>query len=62
MSFCGIPLTEAILAATESPAKQVNIFDACGSIDVGKRADMLFLRSGDALDIDRVMIRGEFVF
>ena len=61
MSFCGIPLTEAVISATATPARQVNIFDSCGSIDIGKRADMLFLRSGDALDIDRVMIRGEFV-
>ncbi|MBQ8850237.1 MAG: N-acetylglucosamine-6-phosphate deacetylase [Clostridia bacterium] len=62
MSFCNIPLSEAILAATENPARQVNIFDSCGSIDVGKRADMLFLDSGYALEIKRVMIRGNFVF
>jgi N-acetylglucosamine-6-phosphate deacetylase len=61
MSFCGIPLTEAILAATENPAKQIKAFDMCGSIDVGKRADMLFLKNGVSLDICRVMIRGKFL-
>lgn len=58
MSFCRIPLTEAIISATETPARQVNVFDECGSIDVGKRADMLFLSSPDILDIKRVMVRG----
>jgi len=61
MRFCSIPLTEAIIAATENPAKQIGAFEECGSIDVGKRADMLFLKNGDELDIDRVMMRGEFI-
>lgn len=61
MSFCGIPLTEAILAATENPARQIKAFDVCGSIDIGKRADMLFLQNGESLDIRRVMVRGKFL-
>lgn len=61
MSFCKIPLTEAIIAATENPARQVGVFDICGSLDIGKRADMLFLKEGDNLDIDRIMVRGEFI-
>ncbi len=61
MSFCGMPLTEAIIAATENPAKQIKAFDVCGSIDIGKRADLLFLQNGDSLDIRRVMFRGKFL-
>ncbi len=59
--FCDIPLTEAIIAATETPARQVGIFDVCGSIDAGKRADMIFLKNGTLLDIDKIMIRGNFI-
>lgn len=58
MDFCGIPLTEAILCATETPARQVGIFDTVGSIEVGKRADLLFLKNDRRLEIDRVMLRG----
>ena len=60
MSFCNIPLTEAIIAATENPAKQVGAFDVCGSIEIGKSADMLFLSDGESLDIRRIMIRGRY--
>ncbi len=41
--FCGIEIKDAIVCATEAPAREVNIFDTCGSLDVGKRADMLWL-------------------
>lgn len=60
MSFCDIPLTEAIITATENPARQIGAFDVCGSIEVGKSADMLFLADGDSLDIRRTMIRGKY--
>ena len=61
MSFCDIPLTDAILCATENPAKEVGIFDRVGSIDVGKRADLLVLDSTQRLDIIKVMINGRFI-
>ena len=64
MEFCNIPLTEAIISATESPARQVGMFDECGSIDVGKRADMLFLPNsslGKTLNVEKIMVRGEFI-
>lgn len=61
MQYCGLPLSEAILCATETPARQVGIFDSCGSIDVGKRADILFLSDRRKLDVDRVMLRGRFL-
>ncbi len=58
IDFCGIPLTDAIVSATEAPARQVRVFDRYGSIDEGKSADLLFLKNGDRLDIERVMLRG----
>lgn len=39
----GIPLEEAVAAATMNPAKSIGIYDKVGSISVGKRSDVLFL-------------------
>ena len=61
MRFCDIPLEEAILCATENPAKEVGIFDKVGSIDTGKRADLLVLDGTQRLDIKKVMINGRFI-
>ena len=61
MDFCGIPLTDAILAATASPARQMGIYDTVGSLEEGKQADLLVLRDGERLDIDRVMVRGHWL-
>ena len=61
MEFCGLPLTEAILCATEVPARQVGIFGSCGSLDVGKRADILLLSSPKRLEVERVLLRGRFL-
>ena len=38
-----IPLEAAVIAATMNPAKAIGIFDKCGSISVGKRADLVLL-------------------
>ncbi len=35
------PFEDVVLAATANPAKQVGIYDKTGSINVGKRADMI---------------------
>ena len=58
MSFCGIRLEDAIISATESPAREVGIFDKYGSIDENKMADILFI-SADELKINAVMKNGE---
>lgn len=39
----GIPLEEAIAAATMNPAKSIGIYDRIGSVSVGKRADVLLV-------------------
>lgn len=41
MRFCGISFGEAVAFATEAPAKMVGIYDKVGSLDIGKRADIL---------------------
>lgn len=42
MSY-GIPATEAIAAATINPAKSIGIFDTVGSLDTGKKANLLLV-------------------
>lgn len=59
MRFCGISLEEAIICATESPAREVGIFNVCGSIDVGKSADMLILGDG-SFEIESVICACNF--
>ncbi len=61
MSFCGITLEEAIPCATENPAREVGIFSECGSVDIGKRADLLVIADTHSFDIQRVMIAGKFI-
>ena len=61
MSFARMPLEEAILCATVNPACEVGVFDTVGSIEVGKRADLLVLSDGDGFDIDRIVLRGELL-
>lgn len=39
----GIPLEEAVAAATINPAKSIGIFDHTGSLTPGKRADVILL-------------------
>ncbi len=61
MEFCGISLEQAIPCATENPAKEIGIYDICGSIDVGKRADMLVLDDTSTFEINKIMINGRFI-
>lgn len=55
MRFCNIPLEDAIICATENPAREIGVFDVCGSIDISKRADMLILGEGD-FEIEQVVL------
>lgn len=59
--FCGIPLSEAIISGTATPAKQVGAYDEIGSIDEGKRADLILSSSPDRLILDRILLRGEWL-
>ena len=42
MSY-GVPLEAAVKAATETPAKDIGVFDSIGSLEVSKCADFLVL-------------------
>lgn len=61
MRFCGITLEEAIPCATENPAREIGAYDELGSIDVGKRADILLLEDTGSFKIRKIMINGEFI-
>ncbi len=59
MRFTGKPLEEILPCATENPAKQVGIYDICGSLSIGKRADILILGDGE-FEIEEIIIGGKF--
>ena len=54
--FAGISLGEALYAATMAPAQEIGLADEIGSLEVGKRADLLIL--DDTLMPARVMCGG----
>ena len=49
----GIPLEQAIMAATANPARSIGIFDRIGSIRIGKQADLLLV--SENLELKRVI-------
>ena len=53
----GIPLADAVYAATAAPAKAAGIFERVGSIEEGKAADLLIL--GTDLTLQRVILGAE---
>ena len=55
----GIPLEQAITAASINPAKACKIFDETGSLSVGKNADILVLDNN--LNVKAVFIKGRLV-
>ena len=57
-TFAGVSFEDAVYAATMAPAVEVGLTDEIGSLEPGKRADLLIL--GDYLTIDRVMVGGVF--
>lgn len=57
MRFADIPLEEAVACATLNPALMVGIDSLVGSVDAGKRADLLLV--DDALDVRMVFAAGE---
>ena len=39
----GIPLEDAVFAATRNPAKSIGIYHRTGSVTIGKEADLLLV-------------------
>lgn len=59
MVFTGAPLADAIACATINPARMVKIDDHVGSIEAGKRADLLIVNAEN--EICRIFACGEAV-
>lgn len=55
----GIPLWEAVAAATINPAKAIGRFEKIGSLEIGKAADLVLLKPD--LTLSRVYLAGERV-
>lgn len=53
----GVPLEKALKAATINPAKAIGLYDEVGSLEKGKRADVLIL--GKDLSLEHVFIGGK---
>lgn len=52
----GIPLEDAVACATMNPAKQIGVYENCGSITPGKAADLVLLDQN--LQIKAVYVNG----
>lgn len=53
----GIPLEQAMYAASYAPAKVIGMDNILGSIDIGKRADLVVV--DDDLNIEAVFVKGK---
>jgi N-acetylglucosamine-6-phosphate deacetylase len=51
-----IPLEAAVACASENPAREIGIFDHCGSISNGKDADLVLLDPD--LNVQAVYLKG----
>lgn len=57
IAHAGVGVREAFIMASSTPAKAVGLYDELGSVDVGKRADLVIM-NGD-LALEQVIIGGE---
>ena len=53
---CGI--AQAFLMASRNPARVIGMDSEIGTIEAGKRADLVFVN--DKMDVSRVILNGEF--
>lgn len=54
----GIPLQSAVKCAAVNPARRMGIYDECGSISPGKKADVVLLKK-EGLELQQVILGGE---
>ena len=59
VSDCGVPLVDAVRAASTTPARAIGLGDRVGAIAPGLQADLVVL--DDTLVVRGVMRRGEWV-
>jgi len=55
-----IPLVDAVRMASLTPAEVINIDDECGSIEIGKRADLCIVDSN--LEVIKTVVGGKTVY
>lgn len=55
----GIPMADAIKAATLTPATEIGLEDKIGKIDVGNDADILLLNKDEDLTLDTIIMKGK---
>lgn len=60
MKFAGATLADAVTCATRNPAEMLGVSDRLGSIEAGKRADLLIVDESD-LNIEAVLCRGAWL-
>ncbi|MDE6891604.1 MAG: N-acetylglucosamine-6-phosphate deacetylase [Lachnospiraceae bacterium] len=56
----GIPMESAVKCTAVNPAKSVGIYDVCGSITPGKRANVVLLKK-DNLELKQVVLEGRLL-
>ncbi len=61
MRFTGLSIEEALPAATSNPAAMIKASDMCGSIEPGKRADILIIDNADDPVLSGVCAAGKIV-
>ena len=54
----GIPLADAVRAASYNPAKAIKIDDRAGSLETGKEASIVLLNQDD-LSVRTIIFKGE---
>ena len=59
MSHTRASIADAFLMASTNPAKVINMYDSIGSVDIGKRADLVVV--DDKFNIKRVLVGAETV-
>ena len=52
----GIPLAVAVLCASTNPAKRLGVYDRYGSINIGKKANLVLLK--EDLTVEEVWKNG----
>ena len=57
---CDIPLWDAVRMASLTPAQVIGIDAECGSVAVGKRADLCLLDKG--LQVQKTVIAGKAIY
>ncbi|MDE7312322.1 MAG: N-acetylglucosamine-6-phosphate deacetylase [Eubacterium sp.] len=57
VTHMGIPLEQAVACATVNPAKRLGVYKERGSIEVGKKADLVLL--DDSLDVQLIIKDGK---